>query len=55
MHFDEGDADCRERVAQRHARVRVGGRVDDDEVHPLPVRLLDALHQLRLGVALIAR
>lgn len=32
VYLDEGDVDARERVADRHARVRVSARVDDDGV-----------------------
>src|SRR5258708_1103245 len=54
MHLDERYGDPRERIAQRHARMRGTGRVDDDENDSLGLRLVDPVDQLSLEIALEA-
>lgn len=49
--LDGGDGDGFERVEDRHARVRVGGRVDDDAVD-LAVSLLNLVDDAALVVGL---
>ena len=51
MDLDGGDGDGLERVEDRHARVRVGSRVDDDAVD-LAVGLLDLVDDTALVVGL---
>ena len=48
----EGDADCGKRIAQRDTGVGERRRVDQDEIHGLTRRLLDAFHEFGLRVAL---
>ena len=51
MDFDERDRHAGQRIAQRHARVRVSSRVDHEAVHALR-GLLHEAHQLALVVGL---
>ena len=55
VHLDERDLHRQQRVAQRDARVREAGRVEDDERDVAGRRLVDALDQLGFGVALERR
>ena len=52
MHFDEGDFHRRQGIAQRHAGVGEGSRIDDDERSAIGVGGVDAVDQHMFGVAL---
>jgi len=54
VHLDERDRHRRQRVAQRHAGVGEGGRVDHDEGGAVGARGVDALDQQVLGIGLHA-
>ena len=49
--LDERDAHGEDRIAQRHAGVRQGARVDEDEIGLARGRL-DPVDEVRLGIAL---
>ncbi|MNY10504.1 hypothetical protein D3C86_1434890 [compost metagenome] len=52
MYFHERDRHAGQGIAQRHAGVRIGRRVDEDEVHPLAACRLDTIHQRPFMVGL---
>src|SRR5690606_13461799 len=52
VELDERDRDREQRVAERDARVRECGRVEQNEIDLLAARGMDAPDQLVLGVAL---
>ena len=52
VYLNEGEVHRRQRIAQRDAGVCESGRIDDDEVGPVPGGLLDPIDQSRFGVAL---
>ena len=52
VHLDEGDGDTRKGVAQRHAGMGERRRVDDDANRSIGARLLNAVDQLALVIAL---
>ncbi len=55
VEFDKRYADRCERIAHRHAGVRISRRVDDDEIDAVSRCLLYALDELGLRVALECR
>jgi len=52
MDFHRRNGGGLQRVQHGHAGVGVGGGVDDDAVHPVEIRPLDAVHQRALVVGL---
>jgi len=52
MHFDKGDFSGQQGIPQRHTGVGEGGRVEDDEVDTFLARIVNALDQFVLGIAL---
>src|SRR6266850_1506111 len=54
MNLDERDGDTGKRIPQRHAGMRVAGRVEDDEADAVAARLLHPVDQLAFEIALVA-
>ena len=52
MDFDERDRHPRQRIAQGHAGMRAGTRVDQDVVDPVAPGLLDAVDEFAFMIAL---
>ena len=52
MHFDEGQRNAEDGIAQRDAGVGEGAGVQDQELDALRLRLLHGIDQLMLGIAL---
>ncbi len=55
VNLDKRNSHAGQRIAQRHAGMRVGGRIDDDEVHPFRPRGMDAVNQRPFMVGLERR
>jgi hypothetical protein len=55
VHLDERNAHGEQCVAQRHARVSQATRIQDQEVELLLSRVVNAIDELVLGVALERR
>jgi hypothetical protein len=54
VHLDERDGHPGERIPQGHAAVGVAGRIDHDEAHALLLRLMNAVDERPLQIALEA-
>src|SRR5688572_7666609 len=52
VNFHERNAHGSQRIADRHARMGVCGRIDDDEINPGCTCVLDAIDELRFRVTL---
>jgi predicted nucleic acid-binding protein len=50
--FDGGQANSGNRIADRHARMGIGGRIDDDAVIAASA-LLNPIHQVSLAIRLV--
>ncbi len=54
VNLDKGNADPEQGVAQGHAGMSEGCRVDQDEIDMFPGRLVDSFDQFMLGITLEA-
>src|SRR5690625_51657 len=52
VHFNEGEVGCQQGIPERDAGVRIGSRVEQDQVHPVIGSGVNALDELGLAIGL---